>query len=469
MQVRASQHHAVVSAVLLATVDVVLIAAAFYQLLSKSAASAIAAAHGIPDFSGQLAAGLAAIVVTIMICIGLYRREYFAHPYPLAGRLAAAFVLVVVLVSLSTVAWHRGDNGLADAATLPAKAALAWLACVAITRSTFLITVRRALPRRRIIVLGNGRQAARIAKLTEPGQRPSFLPEFYAAPGQRGRVRCQLIDWEAAEPDILTETGARLGVREIVVASDDRRGLPVRQLLHSRMAGIRVIDFLDFWERETKTVDVDALKPSWLFYSEGFRCGAVDQILKAGFDAVLGFAVLVFLLPLLVLTASLIRLESSGPILYRQERVGRHGRSFTIFKFRSMRADAEHDGRPRWAAAGDPRITRIGAIIRKLHIDELPQILNVLRGEMSFVGPRPERPFFVAELTRTIPYYAERHWVKPGITGWAQVNYPYGASIEDAQHKLSFDLYYVKNHSFLFDILIILKTLRVIFWDHGAR
>ena len=178
---------------------------------------------------------------------------------------------------------------------------------------------------------------------------------------------------------------------------------------------------------------------------------------------------LVLTLPLLALTACAIKLESGGPILYRQTRVGLHGRVFTILKLRSMRVDAETDGRPRWAAQGDPRITRVGSIIRKLRIDELAQILNVLRGDMSFVGPRPERPFFVAELTKAIPYYAERHWVRPGITGWAQINFPYGASLEDARRKLTYDLYYVKNRGIFLDALILLQTARVIFWNQGAR
>jgi sugar transferase (PEP-CTERM system associated) len=277
------------------------------------------------------------------------------------------------------------------------------------------------------------------------------------------------LDWAAAGPDALAEFGGRLGASEVVVATDDRRGLPVRQLLHCKLAGLRVTDFLDFWERETRTVDLEALRPSWLFYSDGFRCGVVDEILKRAFDIVVSSALLVFSLPLLVVTAGLIKLESAGPILYRQERVGLRGEGFTIFKFRSMRADAERDGNPQWAAKGDPRVTRVGAIIRKLRIDELAQILNVLRGDMSFVGPRPERPYFVASLTEAIPYYAERHWVRPGITGWAQINYPYGASNEDARRKLAFDLYYIKNRSIFLDFLILLQTARVIFWNHGAR
>jgi sugar transferase (PEP-CTERM system associated) len=242
----------------------------------------------------------------------------------------------------------------------------------------------------------------------------------------------------------------------------------VRQLLHCKLGGIKVTDFLDFWERETRTVELDALRPSWLFYSDGFRCGPIDEFLKRVFDILVSSSLLVMTLPLLIVTACLIKLESSGPILYRQTRVGLQGRVFTILKFRSMRVDAETDGAPRWAAKSDPRVTRVGAVIRKLRIDELAQILNVLRGDMSFVGPRPERPFFVAQLAKAIPYYAERHWVRPGITGWAQINFPYGASTEDSRRKLNFDLY-VKNRSIFLDALILLQTVRVIFWNQGAR
>jgi sugar transferase (PEP-CTERM system associated) len=340
---------------------------------------------------------------------------------------------------------------------------------VSVTRSTFSVTVGRGMLKRRVLVLGNGAQAARIVRLVETGDNEHFLPISYlGVPGERPSVRSDTIDWSAAEADALAELVYQWGASEIVVATDDRRGLPVRQLLHCKLAGIKVIDFLDFWERETRTIDLEALRPSWLFYSDGFRCGPLDEFLKRAFDIVVSVGLLILTLPLLVVTACLIKLESPGPIFYKQERVGLHGRCFTILKFRSMRADAETDG-PRWAAERDTRVTRVGMIIRKLRIDELAQILNVLRGDMSFVGPRPERPFFVAELTQAIPYYSERHWVRPGITGWAQVNYPYGASTEDAWVKLTYDLYYVKNRSVFLDCVIFLQTARVIFWNHGAR
>ena len=329
--------------------------------------------------------------------------------------------------------------------------------------------------KRRVLVLGNGTQAARIAKLVETGENEYFVAiSFIATPGERSRRHPDTADRSdsdaaALADDALTEIVYRQGASEIVVATDDRRGLPVRQLLHCKLAGIKVTDFLDFWERETRTVDIESLRPSWLFYSDGFRCGPVDEMLKRAFDIGVSLGLLLLTLPLVVLTACLIKLESPGPIFYHQARVGLHGRVFTILKFRSMRVDAETDGRPRWASERDPRVTRIGAVIRKLRVDELAQIFNVLGGDMSFVGPRPERPFFVAELARAIPYYSERHWVRPGITGWAQVNYPYGASTEDAWVKLTYDLYYVKNRSIFLDFVILLQTARVIFWNYGAR
>jgi sugar transferase (PEP-CTERM system associated) len=321
------------------------------------------------------------------------------------------------------------------------------------------------------VVLGGGAQAARIAKLAQSGGGENFVPiSFIAGRGEASSsARADVIDWSDCEPGALTEIADRLGASEVVVATEERRGLPVRQLLHCKLAGIKVIDFLDFWERETRTIDLGALKPSWLFYSDGFRCGPVDEFLKRAFDIAVSLCLLLLTLPLLVATACLIKLESRGPILYYQPRVGLHGRIFTILKFRSMRVDAETDGHPRWASEKDTRVTRVGAVIRKLRIDELAQIFNVLRGDMSFVGPRPERPFFVADLAQKIEYYSERHWVRPGITGWAQINFPYGASTDDARTKLTYDLYYVKNRSIFLDFVILLQTVRVIFWNYGAR
>jgi sugar transferase (PEP-CTERM system associated) len=431
----------------------------------------------VSSFNVQFSAGLAVAAVTAMVSVGLYGHQSFVDFRLLVSKIAVASILVLTLVYFSAIYWREGLGYLPDATSFPLKATLIWLVCVSVTRGTFSVTLGRGLLKRRVLVLGNGAQAARIARLVETGENEHFVPiSFVGTPEDRSSLpsRSDTVDGSVSEPatptdDALTEMVYRLGASEIVVATDDRRGLPVHQLLHCKLAGIKVIDFLDFWERETRTVDIEALKPSWLFYSDGFRCGPLDELLKRAFDVAVSLGLLLLTLPLLVVTACLIKLESSGPIFYHQARVGLHGQVFTILKFRSMRVDAETDGRPRWASERDPRVTRIGAIIRKLRVDELAQIFNVLCGDMSFVGPRPERPFFVAELAQTIPYYSERHWVRPGITGWAQVNYPYGASTEDAWIKLTYDLYYVKNRSIFLDLMILLQTARVIFWNYGAR
>jgi sugar transferase (PEP-CTERM system associated) len=469
MQLRLFRHFVPVSVVLLASSDVLLITGAFYQLLSHSEIGT-PIVLGASSFSAQFSIGLSFATVTTMVSVGLYGQQSFMDFRLLFSKIAVASILVLMLVSLSATYWRNGLAELTDFANFPIKATLIWLVCVSVTRGTFSVTLGRGLLKRRVLVLGKGRQARRIAGLVEAGHNEYFLPvSFVDVRSPITATRSEVNDWSATDSDDLLQLARRHGVSEIVVATDDRRGLPVRQLLHCKLSGIKVTDFLDFWERETRTVDLDALKPSWLFYSDGFRCGPIDEILKRTFDIVVSLSLLVFTLPLLAMTACLIKLESAGPILYRQERVGLNGGIFTILKFRSMRVDAETDGGPRWAAKRDPRITRVGAIIRKLRIDELAQVLNVLRGDMSFIGPRPERPFFVAELARAIPYYEERHWVRPGITGWAQINFPYGASTEDARRKLTYDLYYVKNRSIFLDALILLQTARVIFWNQGAR
>jgi sugar transferase (PEP-CTERM system associated) len=469
MQLRLFRHFVPVSVVLLVSFDALLITAAFYQMLSQSGGRG-PLVFGVASLPAQLAAGLSLAAIAAMIAVGLYGEQSFVDFRQLLSKIAVAFVLVLFLVVISAAYWRDGLQQLPNLSNLPLKATLVWLGCISVTRVTFLITLGRGLLKRRVAVLGNGAQAARIAGLVERGENQHFVPvSFIRMPGERGLASAAAIDWREGAPDALADLGCSLCASEIVVAPDDRRGLPVQQLLHCKLAGIRVTEFLDFWERETRTVDLDALRPSWLFYSDGFRCGVVDELFKRAFDFVVSLAVLAFTAPLLVVVACLIKLESPGAILYQQERVGYRGRNFTILKFRSMRTDAERDSGPQWAVRGDSRVTRVGAVIRKLRIDELPQIFNVLRGDMSFVGPRPERPYFVVNLAAVIPYYNERHWVRPGITGWAQINYPYGASIEDARHKLSFDLYYVKNRSIFLDFVILLQTIRVIFWNYGAR
>nr|MDQ4087420.1 TIGR03013 family PEP-CTERM/XrtA system glycosyltransferase [Pseudomonadota bacterium] len=263
----------------------------------------------------------------------------------------------------------------------------------------------------------------------------------------------------------------QLGAVEVVLALEERRNaLPLNDLLRIKTTGVEVHDFSSFLERETGRVDLDSLNPSWLIFSDGFSAGRrMASFAKRLFDLVVSFVILVAGAPLIALAALAVKLESRGPAFYRQRRVGLYGQTFDVVKIRSMRVDAEVGGTAVWAQKDDPRVTRVGRVIRMLRIDELPQAWSVLKGEMSFVGPRPERPQFVADLEARLPYYSERHVVKPGITGWAQINYPYGASVEDAREKLEYDLYYAKNYSPFLDILILLQTARVILWPEGAR
>jgi sugar transferase (PEP-CTERM system associated) len=262
---------------------------------------------------------------------------------------------------------------------------------------------------------------------------------------------------------------AKYHVDRIVVGLTDRRGrLPVHELLRAKLRGVRVEDVGTMYERLTGKLLVEDIRPSWLIFSDGFRASRVTRVVKRTFDILLAVAGMIVALPLMALTAAAIWLESGRPVLYRQERVGENGRPFTLNKFRSMRQDAE-SGTPIWARTDDDRVTRVGRFIRTTRLDELPQLWNVLRGDMSFVGPRPERPFFVAQLATQIPFYEQRHAVRPGLTGWAQVKYRYGASLEDAYEKLRYDLYYVKHMSLAFDITIFFDTVKVVLFGKGAR
>jgi sugar transferase (PEP-CTERM system associated) len=258
-------------------------------------------------------------------------------------------------------------------------------------------------------------------------------------------------------------------VDRIVVAVSDRRGrLPLGELLEAKLSGIEVEDATTIYERLTGKILIDDLKPSWMIFSNGFVVSKATRVLKRAIDLVLAAIVLTLGAPLMLLTAIAVRLDSAGPILYSQERVGENGRLFTVYKFRSMRADAE-TGTPIWAQTGDTRITRVGRFIRATRLDELPQLWNILKGAMSFVGPRPERPFFVDQLKQEIPYYQQRHAVKPGLTGWAQVKYQYGSSVEDAMEKLRYDLYYIKHLSIALDLSILFDTVKVILFGKGAK
>ena len=346
-----------------------------------------------------------------------------------------------------------------------------WLFCILITRTIFTRVSRTGVLRRRVLILGQGPRAAQLRELAKERFGAYFLPVAQVGLNDKTHIAAagavQLK--ERVESLDLLALAREVNASEIVVATDDRRGLPVHQLLQCKLSGIRVTDYIDFYERESGRVDLTAIRPSWFIFSDGFRMGVTVETVKRTFDIGLALLTLVMVFPILALTIVAIKSEGRGSILYRQERVGLRGRVFVLLKFRSMTVDAERDGAPVWAVKRDPRITRVGWFIRKLRIDELPQLYNVLRGDMSFVGPRPERPYFVNRLAQNVPYYNERHSVKPGITGWAQVNYHYGASLEDARNKLSYDLYYLKNRGLFLDLIILIRTVRVVLWPDGAR
>ena len=324
--------------------------------------------------------------------------------------------------------------------------------------------------KRRVLVLGAGARARRIGQLAErPGA--SFIVVGHVDMGECERVVETAIP--RSEIEDLTSFVRQLNAGEVVLSLQERRNqMPVADLLKIRTAGVYVNEVSTFLERETGRVDLRSVNPSWLIFSDGFSSGRrISAFAKRLFDVTVSLVLLLLAAPLIALGALAVRLDSKGPAFFRQTRVGLYGRTFEIVKLRSMRTDAEVAGKAVWAEKNDPRITRVGQIIRKLRIDELPQAWMVLKGEMSFVGPRPERPQFVDELAQQMPFYAERHVVKPGITGWAQINYPYGASIDDARHKLEYDLYYAKNYTPFLDLLIILQTVRVLLWPEteGAR
>ena len=331
-------------------------------------------------------------------------------------------------------------------------------------------TFRSGLFANRILIVGTGREAMAVKKVLS---RLPIGEVQVVGIYPLGTERAQVIAGDSLVQEGLSlDAAARaLGVNEVVVAVREQRGgvLPLRQLVDCRLRGIRVTCLPSFYERVCGEIPIDSLKAGWLIYSDGFRQGMARRMVKCSFDFVAALALLTVTLPVMVVTALAIAMESSGPILLRQERVGVGGRTFWLLKFRSMRNDAEKNGVPQWASSNDSRITHVGRFIRHSHVDELPQIFNVLKGEMSFVGPRPERPFFVAQLTEEIPFYGARHSIKPGLTGWAQVRYSYGASKEDAMRKLQFDLYYVKNHTLFLDLLILIGTVRVVLSGQGAR
>jgi sugar transferase (PEP-CTERM system associated) len=406
------------------------------------------------------------IMVLCLLAFGLYsarqRARFAGMVIRVAVALIAGFAITAALFYLiPALRIGRGVDGLA---------AIGGLCGVMISRLVFARVVDENIFKRRVLIYGAGETASAIAGLRRRADRRGFFVVGFVAahPSERSVSIDRIIDPRGN----LLALCERLGVAEVVVAMDDRRqNFPVRELLQCRLGGIEVTEVLTFLERETGRVRIDVLNPSWMIFGEGFRRDFFQRLATRLLDLAGSLLVLPVALPFMALTALAIKLEDGwrAPVLYKQPRVGLGGEAFNVLKFRSMRTDAERDGRAIWAQQRDPRVTRVGSFIRKVRIDELPQILNVLGGQMSLVGPRPERPQFVTQLADRIPYYLERHSVKPGITGWAQLCYPYGSSEQDALEKLQYDLFYIKNRTFLFDLAILLQTVEVVFLGKGAR
>ena len=415
----------------------------------------------------------------LLYAMGLYRREAFVEQHRSAVRVPMVVAMGAVVALIFCAASSRLVPSILPGRSWRDEVLVAWLAFVCFTPCAFAarvvldILLRRRLLRRQLLVVGAGPRAWDLLRmLTKEGASLNYDITFLHDPAL-GAIDPRL-ESDPGGKILRTErshvlaAACQVSADQIVIAPDERRGMDLEQLLACKKAGFPVVQYLSFVEHEMRRVDIKRMDLGWLVFSDGFYFGAIDRFLKRAFDLAVSLIMLMLTAPLILLGILAIRLDGSGPVFYRQERVTLDGNIFRMLKLRTMRVDAEASGAV-WAAREDDRITRAGAILRRTRIDERPQLINILKGEMSFVGPRPERPMFVDELAAQIPLYRERHMVKAGLTGWAQVNYPYGASVDDARSKLSYDLYYVKNFSILFDFAILLQTLRVVLWPTGVR
>jgi len=453
--------HVPSSLLVLFLVDVALLYSAISLGFIYSYASVSDLLHNNASLTNQRILFIGVMLLSLFT-MGLHHRRYIAVLRVMPLRLAASHLMAFVILVL--IFYVIPDMRVWLSALLPALALsfVSLLTC----RAIFVRTAKVGLFQHPVLILGAGSQAHEI-ELAESGGRIRCVG-FLAPDNTDIKVSPERVIKDRGS---ISELANRYGAAEIVIGLEERRGrLPTEELLMCRLKGLWISDFSSFMERETGKVELQSLDPSWLIFSDGFSAQhRIERVIKRIFDVCASAFLLAFALPVAAVTAVAIRAEDGGPVFYRQVRVGLHGRPFTLLKFRSMSVNAEGDGVARWAAARDQRVTRVGAIIRKTRIDEIPQCLNVLKGEMSFVGPRPERPTIVSELSENIPYYSYRHMVKPGITGWAQISYPYGATIEDAYQKLKFDLYYIKNYSLILDFLTLIQTVRVVLWPQGVR
>lgn len=414
----------------------------------------------------------ASVMQVSLLAFGVYQRQTGRFFDVVMLRIASGLLLGLVPLGVS---FYFVPTFFLGRGVLAASVAFSFI-LISIIRLLFRQVVKERNMWSRILVLGSGQYANLIREADEAGElRGLNIVGYVVVSGDNHNGD----ESSGDESDLivldksLVECAEEKDVDEIVLAVDDRRqgGLPAKDLLDCKMSGIDILDMVSFFERRTGKIRLDILYPSWLYLSEGFH----ESTFRRGVKRVLDIAVVLLLLPIalpimvLSILAILVESRGRGPILYRQTRVKQDNKPFQIYKFRSMVTDAEKDGVARWASKNDSRITRVGSVMRALRFDELPQLFNVLKGDMSFVGPRPERPEFVARLTDKIPYYEERHRVKPGLTGWAQIRYPYGNTDDDGLEKLQYDLYYVKNFSIFLDLLILLQTAEVVMMGKGAQ
>ncbi len=406
------------------------------------------------------------LMTSAMIALGLYQRGVQERAAGFIVRLGLGFLLGTVALALLFYAVPplfvgRGVLGLSLTIAF---------AGILITRAVFDRFAADEARKRRVLVLGTGVNAGRIHQQIEEDAGLGFTVVGYVPLND---AKSLVPEYKTVLKDgPLLDLAIEYEVDEIVAAVDDRRRkLPVDEILDCKMSGFPVLDLLTFFEKENACIKIDLLHPSWIIFSTGFQMGVGGLYGKRLFDMLMGLLLLTAFAPIMILVAVASIIESKGrdPVLFRQVRVGQNGTLFQLYKFRSMRVDAEADGVARWATENDTRITPLGGFLRKTRLDELPQIFNVIKGQMSLVGPRPERPEFVDQLSKVIPFYGERHRVKPGVTGWAQMLYPYGASVEDAKHKLEYDLYYVKHAGVFLDLIILLQTVEVVLLGKGAR
>jgi sugar transferase (PEP-CTERM system associated) len=415
--------------------------------------------------AGKHVVSFAACLFVINSASGLYESAHAASP----GRsVARALLVLMVALPLTYAIFGLLPSTFSNRGTVQLSM-MAGVSALILRRAYLSHSSAAAAGQTRILIFGAGPAAVVVGNTLKAADPNAFIVGYVAGPNERDPAvpLNQILAMDGTLPDLARQHG----VDEIVVALTERRAgsMPLRQLLDCKVSGTNVYDLNTHFEKTLGQIRVDYLNASWLIFGDGFNQGAWRTGVKRVFDIFCATLLCILSAPIMALAALIIKMESPGPVLYRQERVGQNGRTFSIAKFRSMRTDAEKDGKPVWAAANDNRVTRVGQIIRRLRIDELPQLFNVMRGDMSLVGPRPERPFFVEQLTQEIPFYALRHSVKPGVTGWAQVRYPYGATVEDSQEKLQFDLYYVKNHTLFLDLVVLLETVGVVLTGKGAR